>query len=92
MVLAACQSNFGQTGSEGSFSLARSFTQAGVGAIVGTLWSVDNGTTNRLLDRMYHHLAKKRSLEESLWMAKKEFVDGQGFSFAGAWYGAVLII
>lgn len=92
MVLAACQSNFGQTGSEGSFSLARSFTQAGVGAIVGTLWSVDNGTTNRLLDRMYHHLAKKRSLEESLWMAKKEFVDGQGFSFPGAWSGAVLII
>lgn len=92
MVLAACQSSFGQTGSEGSFSLARSFTQAGVGAIVGTLWSVDNGTTNRLLDRMYHHLAKKRALEEALWLAKKEFVDGHGFSFPGAWSGAVLII
>ncbi len=91
MVLAACQSNFGQTGSEGSFSLARSFTQAGVGAIVGTLWSVDNGTTNRLLDRMYHHLAKKRALEEALWLAKKEFVTN-GFSFPGAWAGIELTI
>lgn len=90
MVLAACQSNFGQTGGEGTFSLARSFTQAGVGAIVGTLWSVDNGTTNRLLDRMYHHLAKKRNLEEALWLAKKEFIK-QGFSFPGAWAGVVVV-
>jgi CHAT domain-containing protein len=90
MVLAACQSNFGQTGGEGTFSLARSFTQAGVGAIVGTLWSVDNGTTNRLLDRMYHHLAKKCDLEEALWSAKKEFIK-QGLGFPGAWSGVVLI-
>jgi CHAT domain-containing protein len=90
MVLAACQSNFGQTGGEGTFSLARSFSQAGVGAIVGTLWSVDNGTTNRLLDRMYHHLAKKCALEEAIWLAKKEFIK-QGFSFPGAWAGVEVV-
>ncbi|WP_373548281.1 CHAT domain-containing protein [Haliscomenobacter sp.] len=90
MVLAACQSNFGQTGGEGTFSLARSFTQAGVGAIVGTLWSVDNGTTNRLLDRMYHHLAKKRPLEKAIWLAKKEFVTANQFNFPSSWAGIVL--
>lgn len=92
LILGACQSNFGQMSGEGTFSLARSFSQAGVGSIVGTLWSVDNGTTNQLLSRMYHHLSQNHRLEEALWLAKKEFINGHGFSFPGAWAGAVLII
>jgi hypothetical protein len=39
---------------------------------------------------MYHHLAKKRALEEALWLAKKEFIK-QGFSFPGAWAGVVVV-
>ena len=91
LVLGACQSNFGQTGSEGAFSLTRSFSQAGVGTIVGTLWSVDNGTTNRLLNRMYHHLVKKFPVETALWLAKKEFIAESRFSFPGAWAGVVIL-
>lgn len=90
LVLAACQSSFGQAGAEGAFSLARCFSQAGVGSIVGTLWSVDNGTTNQLLDWMYHHLEKKQALEKALWLAKKKFIVESQFGFPGAWAGVII--
>lgn len=90
LVLAACQSNFGQMGAEGTFSLTRYFSQAGVGSIVSTLWSVDNVATYPLLVRMYHHLGKKHSLEESLWLAKKDIANDKMINFPGAWAGVVL--
>lgn len=90
LVLAACSSNFGQTSSEGTFSLTRSFSQAGVGAIVSTLWDVDNIKTNQVLEKMYKHLAQNCSLAEALWLAKKEFITESTINVPGAWSGVVL--
>jgi CHAT domain-containing protein len=91
LVLAACQSHYGQTGGEGTFSLARSFSQAGVGAIVGTLWSVDNGTTHQLLTHLYGQLPKQPSIEKALWLAKLELIQKNQFNFPGAWAGVVVM-
>ena len=89
IVLAACQSNLGQTGQEGAFSLTRSFLQAGAKQVVGTLWQVDDGTTHQLLSRMYQKLKAKLSPEKALWLAKKDWLRSGSVVFPGAWGGVV---
>lgn len=91
LVLAACQSNLGQTGQEGTFSLTRSFLQAGAKQVVGTLWQVDDGTTHQLLSRMYQKLKAKIPPEKALWLAKKDRLKSGGVGFPGAWGGVVVM-
>ncbi len=91
LVLAACQSSYGQTNGEGAYSLARFFSQAGVGGVIGTLWEVDNGTTNQVLNRLYYYLSKNHPPEMALWLGKIDFIQKERFNFPGTWSGVVLI-
>jgi len=91
LTLASCQTNFGQTNGEGVFSLSRSFIQAGVNTVIGTLWSVDNGTTNQLLNKMYHNLSQGITIDKALWLAKKDFIKNSPINYPNAWAGIILI-
>ena len=59
VVLASCGSNSGPVSeSEGSLSLAHSFLTAGVPAVVGSLWLIDDRSTTRLSVRFHQELLR----------------------------------
>jgi CHAT domain-containing protein len=59
-VLASCETALGRTShAEGVESLARPFLAAGVPAVIGSLWKVDDSATADFFARFYLHLKRK---------------------------------
>jgi CHAT domain-containing protein len=70
-VLTACNSGFGQLRrGEGSISLARAFTFAGVRSTVMSLWQSPDAQTERLMILFYENLKSGMSKDEALRDAK----------------------
>jgi CHAT domain-containing protein/tetratricopeptide (TPR) repeat protein len=73
VVLATCESAGGRLLSgEGALSLARPFLEARAGAIVATLWRIDDAAAARLFDRFYKHLSQGRTVAEALRAAQRD--------------------
>lgn len=68
VVLSACNSGTSHdTVGEELSSLSYAFLFAGVHSVVGSLWSADDTTTNRLMDNFYYRLlVKQRLVPEAL--------------------------
>ena len=75
-VLSSCSSGFGrmQKG-EGMMSLARGFTYAGCPSIIMTLWQVSDQSSSDLMTSFYRYLKKGKSKQESMRLAKIDFLD-----------------
>ncbi|MEM1220534.1 MAG: CHAT domain-containing protein, partial [Bacteroidota bacterium] len=76
--LSACESSLGnyQKG-EGVMSLTRGFNYAGAGAVIATLWSVNERSTAELVEQFYRNLGKKAASAEALREAKLAYLaDG----------------
>lgn len=75
VTLSACETGSGELRrSEGIISLARAFAYAGAKSILTTLWSVDDLSTQRLMQFFYQNLGKGMDKDEALWRAKQDFM------------------
>jgi CHAT domain-containing protein len=62
LILSACETAQGNNQfSEGTFSLSRSFFQAGFSNIIASFWRIDDDATGDLLTYFYQHLSKKNA-------------------------------
>ena len=76
VVLSACESGFGKiVKGEGSMSLAKSFFHAGAKSTVVSLWPVDDCATSELMEYFYINLNNGMGKDESLKMAKNDYVN-----------------
>ena len=75
-VLSACNTGSGTLRKgEGVMSLARGFLYAGCPSIVMTLWEVDDRAGTEIMGSFYRKLKKGRSIDESLRMAKLDYLE-----------------
>lgn len=78
VVLSACDTAVGPTlGQEGVVNLARAFLVAGAGAVMTSLWAVDDTLSAALMRAFYGHLTRGETLTGALRRAKDEI--GQRF-------------
>jgi CHAT domain-containing protein len=83
VVLSACDTAVGPTlGQEGVANLARAFLVAGAGAVMTSLWPVDDTLSAALMRAFYGRLAHGETLTEALRGAKAEL--GQRFGAKGS--------
>jgi CHAT domain-containing protein len=67
IVLSACETGVGQIReSEGILALDRAFLRAGAGAVVSSLWQVDDQATERLMGRFHRYLVEGLAADEAL--------------------------
>ena len=66
LVLSACNTGRGEIKAEGVLGLSRGFLLAGASSTVVSLWSVDDGSTSELMQRMYQHLVAGCTVPEAL--------------------------
>lgn len=75
VVLSACETAVGEfQPGEGIISLARGFAYAGSGSILTALWPVQEYAIGDILRRFYTNLKKGKSIDVSLWEAKKTYI------------------
>lgn len=60
VVLSACQTGLGSATSEGLYGLQRAFKKAGAGAIMMTLWKVEDKMATEFMVKFYEHLVACR--------------------------------
>jgi|GEM_PF-5049710 len=76
-VLSSCNTGNGQVlNGEGVISLAWAFSYAGCQSVAMSLFPLDDGSARRIMTSFYHHLREGRPKDESLRMAKMEFILG----------------
>lgn len=75
-VLSACNTGTGQLKKgEGIMSLARGFLYAGCPSIVMSLWEVEDESGTQIITTFYKNLKKGKSKDESLRLAKLEYLN-----------------
>ncbi len=76
VVLSACETGLGKWEyGEGIRSLGRSFMEAGAGAAVYSLWSVNDRSTAKIMSSFYSFLKKGYPKDEALRRAKMNFLS-----------------
>ena len=72
VVLSACQTGLGPVTPEGVFGLQRGLKKAGAGALLVSLWNVDDRATHLLMTRFYSHLASGATMADALRRAQDD--------------------
>lgn len=72
VVLSACETGLGSIGEDGVFGLQRGFKMAGVGAILMSLWKVDDVATCFLMTEFYRNWLGGMSKHDALEEAKRQ--------------------
>ncbi len=78
MVLSACQTGLGYVTGDGVYGLQRGLKASGVGAMLLSLWSVNDVATCELMRRFYSILASQglnRDIYQAFMAARKSLVD-----------------
>lgn len=70
--MSACQTGLGEVTADGVYGLQRGLKNAGVGAMLLSLWSVHSDATARLMTSFYNHLNNGESLHEAFRNARKD--------------------
>lgn len=65
VVLSACQTGLGKISTEGVWGLQRGFKKAGVGAIIMSLWKVNDYSTRLMMEEFYRKLNSGKSIVSS---------------------------
>jgi len=95
VVLASCTSGNGRVfRGEMANGLGQSMIRSGAGAVVHTLWPVDDQATAELLGSMYEHLMSGNSASEALYLAKQSFRERHATDALRSpyhWSGLVLL-
>ncbi|PHN01565.1 CHAT domain-containing protein [Flavilitoribacter nigricans] len=95
LILASCESATGapQAG-EGTFSLARSFTNSGIPEIIAAQFLIPQTTTGPLLNYFYAHLMRGKNATAALHRAKLEYLDAvtkKRHAYPRFWAGMVAL-
>jgi len=84
VVLSACDTAVGPTlGQEGVVNLARAFLVAGAGAVMTSLWPVDDTLSAALMRAFYGNLVRGETLADGLRLAKGELSQRFGAKASG---------
>jgi len=70
LVLSACQTGLGKVTGDGVFGLQRGFKKAGAGALLMSLWKVDDVATRLLMTQFYTYLMQGMGKHEALRRAQ----------------------
>ena len=94
VVLSSCSSGQGRYyRSEGPISLANVLLRNGAGAVVQTLWPVDDQATAEILALLYEHFEDGETAAESLAQAKRDFVERhRDDAFANPFYWSGIVV
>jgi CHAT domain-containing protein len=93
VILSACATMRGNVAHvEGMPSISRAFLRAGVPAVVGMLWSIDDATAARLLVPFHRRLSKHATPSESLRAAQCALITSkdQQLQHPASWAAAEL--
>lgn len=74
IVLSACQTALGYLTSDGIYGLQRSLKNAGVKAMIVSLWSVDDDATSTLMQAFYKHL-QNEDTHTAFYHAREELIN-----------------
>lgn len=75
-VLSACESGLGKAyKGEGMMSMANSFVNAGCSNVALTLWKLNDQVSTKLISIFYQELVTGKRIDESLSLAKKNYLD-----------------
>ncbi|MEO6758881.1 MAG: CHAT domain-containing tetratricopeptide repeat protein [Saprospiraceae bacterium] len=92
-VLSACHTSQGKVhNGEGVMSLARAFAFAGCRTLVGSLWSVNDRSTSQIMQGFYQALETGKPVDESLQMAKLEYLKTTSSEYAKPIYWAGFVV
>ncbi|MEW6322841.1 MAG: CHAT domain-containing protein [Acidobacteriota bacterium] len=92
VTLSACQTALGkQATGEGMVGLARSFFYAGAGAVLASLWNVDDRSTAELMRPFYEALADGARIDDAARRAKLALI-GRGGPWAHPYHWAPFIV
>lgn len=72
--LSACQTALGQISADGVFGLQRGLKNAGVGAMLLSLWNVNSRATNALMTEFYRNMSRGLSLHKAFFEARKKLM------------------
>lgn len=72
LVLSACQSALGDSGSDGVYGIQRSFKIAGVNSIIMSLWEVDDEATSIMMKSFYWNYMGGKTKREAFKAAQLE--------------------
>ncbi|MEM7162432.1 MAG: CHAT domain-containing protein [Bacteroidota bacterium] len=72
--LSACETSLGRIeGTEGSLSLSRAFSYAGIPSVVSSLWKVNDLSNARIMTGFYRNL-ENQSISQALTKSKKSYL------------------
>ena len=92
VVLSACESALGDSGSDGVFGLQRGFKKAGARSILMAVDKVDDNATRILMRSFYRNLLDGHGKAESLAMACRELRQAENGRYDSPRYWAPFII
>lgn len=92
VVLSACESALGDSGSDGVFGLQRGFKKAGAKSILMAVDKVDDNATRILMRSFYRNLFAGHGKAESLAMACRELRQAENGRYDSPRYWAPFII
>ncbi len=74
VVMSACQTALGRVFDGGTFGVARTWTNAGAGQVVASLWNVSDRATYRLMTRFVAGLQQGKAPELAMQAAQLETI------------------
>ncbi len=93
VVLSACESAGGKRlPGEGLLGMTRAFMYAGAPAVLGSLWSVNDRATAKLMARFYRYLHAGKNIGAALQQAKIDMIQDQVPSHRHPYYWAAFIL
>ncbi len=91
VTLSACETNLGEfVPGEGLRGLGEAFLSAGARAVLSSLWSVGDVSTEELMVRFYARLAAGEAADDALRLAKLDFIRHPQSNHPAHWAAFVL--
>lgn len=90
-VLSACESALGDISYDGVFGLQRGFKKAGAGAILMSLWKVDDEATSVLMSEFYSNWLGGMPKYDALEMAKNKVRSNEKWKSPRYWAAFILL-
>ena len=91
VALSACETGLGAIGEDGVFGLQRGFKMAGVGAILMSLWQVNDDATCFLMTEFYRNWIEGMSKHEAFEEAKRQVRSHDGWESPWFWAAFILL-